>query len=82
MKKSFKYRLFPNKKQQRLLQKQLDTCRWLYNHFLKERKNFWENDKISIKRSQQYKSLLNILSLGLQTLGFSAPRSLRIYSGE
>ena len=58
MKKSFKYRLFPNKKQQRLLQKQLDTCRWLYNHFLKERKNFWENDKISIKRFQQYKSLV------------------------
>jgi len=48
MNKSLKYRLFPTKKQQRLLQEQLNECRWLYNHFLEERKTSWENDKKSI----------------------------------
>ncbi|MBU2562867.1 MAG: helix-turn-helix domain-containing protein, partial [Actinobacteria bacterium] len=40
--KSLKYRLYPAKKQKRLLQAQLNECRWLYNHFLEERKNSWE----------------------------------------
>lgn len=57
MKKALKYRLYPTKKQQRLLQEQLDECRWLYNHFLEERKNAWEKDKKSIGYFQQSKSI-------------------------
>src|SRR5262245_35473261 len=38
MLKTFKYRLYPNKQQQRLLEHQLEECRWLYNHLLAQRR--------------------------------------------
>lgn len=56
--KSLKYRLYPAKKQKRLLQAQLNECRWLYNHFLEERKNSWEKDKKSIGYFQQSMSIV------------------------
>lgn len=34
MLKTLKYRLYPNKQQQHLLEQQLEECRWLYNHLL------------------------------------------------
>jgi len=58
MNKALKYRLFPTKKKQRLLQEQLNECRWLYNHFLEERKNSWEKDKKGISYFQQCKSII------------------------
>jgi putative transposase len=58
MVKSLKYRLYPTKKQQRLLQENLNECRWLYNHFLEERKNSWEQEKKGIGYFQQCKSLI------------------------
>ena len=42
MRKTFKYRLYPTRKQETLLNQQLEECRWLYNHFLEHRKNSWE----------------------------------------
>jgi len=57
MNKALKYRLFPTKSQQRLLQTQLNECRWLYNHFLEERKNSWEKEKKNITYFQQCSSL-------------------------
>jgi len=57
MRKTLKYRLFLTKKQQRILQEQLNECRWLYNHFLEERKNAWEEDKRNITYFQQCNSL-------------------------
>jgi putative transposase len=48
MLKTFKYRLRPTKKQERLLQSTLDECRWLYNHFLEQRKTSWEDKKKSL----------------------------------
>jgi putative transposase len=42
MRKTFKYRLYPTKHQQRLLDRQLEECRWLYNHLLAERRDAWE----------------------------------------
>ena len=56
--KSLKYRLYPTKKQQRLLQEQLNECRWLYNYFLEQRKNSWEQDKKSIGYFQQCKTIV------------------------
>lgn len=41
MKKTFKYRLYPTKAQKTLLSKQLEECRWLYNHMLEHRRNAW-----------------------------------------
>ena len=58
--KSLKYRLFPTKKQQRLLQEQLNECRWLYNHFLEQRKNSWEQEKKGIGYFQQCKTLVSL----------------------
>ena len=42
MLKSFNYRLYPTKRQQRLLSEQLEELRWLWNTLLAERKQAWE----------------------------------------
>jgi putative transposase len=41
MLKSFKYRLYPTERQQRLLSEQLEELRWLWNTLLAERKQAW-----------------------------------------
>ena len=35
--KSFRYRIYPNKEQQNLMNRTLASCRFVYNHFL----NMW-----------------------------------------
>ena len=42
MLKSFKHRLYPTKRQQRVLSEQLEELRWLWNTLLAERKQAWE----------------------------------------
>src|SRR5713101_4921468 len=44
MHKNFQYRLYPTKKQVRILNQTLEECRWLYNHLLAERKNAYEQE--------------------------------------
>jgi putative transposase len=46
--KTFQYRIYPTKKQQRALEQTLDECRWLYNHFLEQRKRAWEERQDSL----------------------------------
>lgn len=48
MKKSFKYRIFPTKKQAAILNQQLKECQWLYNHILDMRKSSYEKEKRSL----------------------------------
>lgn len=43
MRKNFKYRIYPSRKQRNILNAQLEECRWLYNHFLEERKSAYES---------------------------------------
>ena len=57
MKKTFKYRIQPSKKQVAILNKTLDECRWLYNHFLEQRKNAWEKDQQSVSCFDQCNTL-------------------------
>ncbi|MDE2095740.1 MAG: transposase [Patescibacteria group bacterium] len=45
MRKTFQYRLFPTKAQETILNAQLEECRWVYNHFLEERKTTYERTK-------------------------------------
>lgn len=45
MRKTFKYRLFPTRAQETILEAQLDECRWVYNHFLEQRKTSYEATK-------------------------------------
>jgi putative transposase len=42
MLKSCNYRLYPTKRQQRLLSEQLEELRWLWNTLLAERRQAWE----------------------------------------
>ena len=51
--KTFKYRIFPNRKQTAKMVETLDGCRWLYNHFLEERITAWKDDKKSLSRYDQ-----------------------------
>jgi putative transposase len=57
MRKTFTYRLYPTKQQQRLLERQLEECRWLYNHLLAERRDAWEQRQESIRLYDQHATL-------------------------
>ena len=57
MRKTFRYRIFPTHKQATVLEQTLDGCRWLYNHFLEQRKNAWETEKKSLSRYDQSNTL-------------------------
>jgi putative transposase len=46
--KTFQYRIYPTRKQRRALERTLDECRWLYNHFLSQRKTAWEERQESL----------------------------------
>lgn len=52
--KSFKYRLYPNKSQQEILGKHFGCCRFLYNYFLNERKDYYLNHKEEEKKTLTY----------------------------
>lgn len=53
VRKSFRFRLRPTKKQAKLLQAQLDECRWVYNELLEQRKLAYEDLGISLSKYQQ-----------------------------
>ena len=53
IRKSFKFRLNPTKKQTKLLCQTLDECRWLYNHLLEQRKLSYEELDLSLTKFQQ-----------------------------
>jgi len=57
MRKTFRYRIYPTGKQTKALEGTLDGCRWVYNHFLEERKNAWEMEKKSLSRYGQCNTL-------------------------
>jgi len=60
MKITYRYRLYPTKKQQTILNNTLEECRWLYNHFLEERKNSWEQEKKSLNYHSQAVSIVKL----------------------
>ena len=53
MLRTFKYRLYPSKSQERLLAQTLETCRRWYNVCLAERKDAWEKEKRSVGKFEQ-----------------------------
>jgi putative transposase len=57
MKKSFKYRLYPNQEQKEKIERNLETCRILYNNFLAERNKAYEKDQRKITCFEQINSL-------------------------
>lgn len=48
MLKTYKYRLYPNKPVERLMNDTLETCRLLYNRILATRRDAWKNDQKSL----------------------------------
>ena len=53
VRKAFQFRLRPTKAQAKLLQAQLDECRWLYNELLWQRKMAYEELDVSLSKYQQ-----------------------------
>src|SRR5262245_8933930 len=48
MRKALKYRIYLTNGQRRILERQLEECRWLYNETLATRKNAWEHQQRSL----------------------------------
>ena len=46
--KTYKYRIYPTKAQETILEKMLAECRWLYNKILETRKNSYEQQGVSL----------------------------------
>ena len=76
--KGYKYRIYPNNVQIEYMNRIFGSCRFVYNHFLAERKEAWENDKKSLsytetsglltilKRNPEYSWLSSCDSMALQ----------------
>ena len=60
MLRTFKYRLYPTKRQERQLSKQLEELRWLWNTLLAERKQAWEERHEAISYYDQQNALPSI----------------------
>lgn len=55
--KTYKFRLYPNKEQERMLANYFGSVRFVYNHFLAERKEQYEKTKKSSNYYEQAKEL-------------------------
>ena len=58
--KTYKYRLLPNKEQEEILARYFGTVRFVYNHFLAERKNQYDKTGKSDNYYTQAKTLTNL----------------------
>ena len=47
MNKSFRYRIYPNKQQEKLIIHICNSCRAIYNHYLELRNRIWNEERIS-----------------------------------
>ncbi len=52
--KTFKYRLYPTKKQEETFKEWVETCRRLYNDFIKQRHDHYEKIKDFPKEERKY----------------------------
>jgi len=76
MLKAYKYRLYPNKEQQILINKTIGSCRFVFNHHLSERINNYKNNNKSLSYNdnannlkelkKEYEWLKEIDSIALQ----------------
>ena len=58
--RAYKYRIYPNKKQQELIQKTFGCTRFVYNYYLNKRKEMYENDKTAFTYNMCSKDLTNL----------------------
>lgn len=57
MNRAYKFRIYPNKGQEELIQKTFGCVRFVYNYFLADRKEAYETSKESRTMFQQNKAL-------------------------
>lgn len=62
MEKSYKYRIYPNKKQQEIIAKTFGCCRFVYNKYLAIRTEMYKEDKKTFSYVQCSKDLKNLKS--------------------
>ncbi len=60
MERAYKYRIYPNKKQQELIQKTFGCVRFVYNYYLSKRKEMYENDKTTFTYNMCSKDLTSL----------------------
>ena len=60
MEKAYRYRIYPNKQQQELIQKTFGCVRFVYNYYLAKRKEMYENDKITFTYNMCSKDLTSL----------------------
>jgi putative transposase len=63
MRKSFKFRIFPNKQQTECLERSLNLCRDLYNSAVQERRDAWRLNRTRISFFDQSKQVPDIRKL-------------------
>jgi putative transposase len=67
MRKAFKYRIYLTNGQKRILNAQLEECRWLYNEILATRKRAYEETGVSL-RLYDTQNMIPILKAGRPSL--------------
>ena len=50
MEKAYKFRIYPNKKQEILIQKTFGSCRFVYNHYLAKKIDLYKNENKSLSK--------------------------------
>lgn len=60
MEYSYKFRLYPNREQENLILRTFGCCRYVYNHYLAQRKEVYQNTGKSPTRFEQDKDLTSL----------------------
>jgi putative transposase len=60
--KAFKFRLYPNAEQRQALDRQFGCARFVFNHFLRERMDFYAAHKGEEKQGLNYKDTAMLLT--------------------
>lgn len=63
MRKTYKYRVYPTGKQEKTMLAILESCRWLYNQLLEQRKTLWETQKKGISLYQQQAGIAKLIAV-------------------
>jgi putative transposase len=58
--KAYKYRIYPNKQQEELIQKTFGCTRFVYNYYLDKRKEYYEKDKATFTYNMCSKDLTQL----------------------
>lgn len=70
--KSYKLRLYPNKEQEKKLVAILDASRWVFNHYLQERKNYYLSHKKTLSYAHMARNLTQIRRVTPCLMGIQA----------